>query len=159
MGYSHYWSHDENLDRRKLFAAMEDVQKIVEAAQVKGIGLAGPHGDGEPMVSEGIALNGVAEEGHESFVFPNNPSDPFITKSNGRLWAFCKTARKPYDLVVCAILLVLKHHLGKQIRIASDGDRTEDEWLPAERLVKDVLDYSVRYHREETLSTRVKART
>lgn len=151
MGYTHYWSHDENLGRKALFAAMQDARKIVEAAQAKGIALAGPNGDGEPMVSEGIALNGVAEESHESFIFPNNPNDPFINKVNGSLWAFCKTARKPYDLVVCAILLVLKHHMGKQIRISSDGDRREDEWLPAEQMVKEVLGYTVRYKREETL--------
>ena len=159
MGYTHYWSHDVNLDKQKLFAAMLHAVRIVEAAKAKGIELAGPSGEGEPMLDEGIALNGVGEESHESFVFPNNPHDQFYKYTNaehpGRLWAFCKTARKSYDIVVCAILLVMKHHLGNQLRVASDGGREEDEWIPAENLVREVLGYEVQFQEEETLEALV----
>lgn len=41
---------------------------------------------------------------------------------------FCKTARKPYDLMVCAVLILAKFYL-KDIRVSSDGD--EDDWKPA----------------------------
>ncbi len=146
MGYTHYWSHDPNLDSSKLLAAMQDAQKLVAAVQAQGIALEVEFG--EPT----LTLNGVGEESHEDFIFPQN-TDPYSLRhphKDGYLWAFCKTARKPYDEVVCAILLVLKHHLGKQIRLASDGERNEDEWLPAEGLVKEVLGYEVIYQREES---------
>ena len=39
---------------------------------------------------------------------------------------FCKTARKEYDGLVTAALLLAKHHLGNRIRVSSDGNI--DEW-------------------------------
>ncbi len=147
MGYTHYWSHAPNLDRQKLLAAMQDAAKIVDTARAQGIALEVEFG--EPT----LTLNGVDEDSHEPFIFPQNIDSYALShpKANGYLWAFCKTARKPYDVVVCAILLVLKHHLGKQIMVASDGGREDDEWIPAEKLVQEVLGYEVRFEDEETL--------
>lgn len=156
MGYTHYWSYDEDLNRQNLSHALVDAAKVVRAVQEQGIVLCGGLGEGEPEISEfGIMLNGDASQDldHETFKFPMSPEYAAGTKERlGSLWDFTKTARKPYDLAVCAILLVLKHHLGNQIRISSDGDREEDEWLPAEHLVEGLLDYQVEFNREETIS-------
>ncbi|MDP2949233.1 MAG: hypothetical protein Q8P22_06820 [Chloroflexota bacterium] len=151
MGYTHYWSHDEELDHPALSRALADVGKVVRAVQDRGIVLRGPGGTGEPdLTGFGVAFNGDAAQGedYESFSFPNQGE---IAPEAGQFWAFCKTARRPYDLAVCAVLLVFKHHLGGQMRVSSDGGREEDEWLPAEALVKEVLGYEVIYKREETL--------
>jgi len=61
-------------------------------------------------------------------------------KKKGDYWetggGFCKTARKPYDLMVKACLLVLLIHLGDRgVEISSDGDYDEDNWGPATRFV------------------------
>ena len=40
---------------------------------------------------------------------------------------FCKTARKPYDFVVCTMLLSLANHL-ENFEFSSDGDK--DDWKP-----------------------------
>ena len=48
---------------------------------------------------------------------------------------FCKTARKPYDVVVCAALLAIKHHQGDNVEIHSDGE-FDDEWQPAYQLYR-----------------------
>ncbi|MDP2950074.1 MAG: hypothetical protein Q8P22_11105 [Chloroflexota bacterium] len=155
MGYTHYWSHDEELDRAALSHALADVAKIVRGVQDRGIALRGPDGTGDPELTEfRVAFNGDAEqdEDYESFSFPIQGEEAQRARHlHGGLWAFCKTARMPYDLAVCAALLVFKHHLGGQMRVSSDGGREEDEWLPAEALVQEVLGYEVIYKREETL--------
>ena len=47
-------------------------------------------------------------------------------------FSFCKTARKPYDVVVCATLIAIKHHLGDYVSVSSDGDFDNvNEWGPA----------------------------
>lgn len=161
MGYTHYWSYDENLDKAALSRALLDAKKITDAVQQRRIVLRGGLGKGEPEISEwGIWLNGDGEKGldHETFAFPMTPDMAKRAKElHGGLWDFTKTARKPYDLAVCAILLVLKHHLGNQIRIASDGDRKADEWLPAEDLVSEVLGYDQQFAQEDTIVWRQKA--
>ena len=73
-------------------------------------------------VQEGIYLNGVGGDGHEAFAM--NPSGS---------WDFCKTARKPYDVVVATILLRARILMGEAFS-SSDGVWGEDEWLDAEEL-------------------------
>lgn len=157
MGYTHYWSHDDKLNWKALSRALDDMATLARAAPKFGIVLRGPLGTGEPELSRyAVALNGDGEaepsESHETFVFPIVGEDAEMArKLHGKLWSFCKTARRPYDTVVCAMLLAAKHHLGSQLRLSSDGERTEDEWLPAERMVAEVLGYHVEFVREETI--------
>lgn len=155
MGYTHYWSHDEKLDEKALAEAVVDVKKVADAVAAKGIVLRDGSGEGAPVFSDDrICFNGDGQENldHETFLFPLGGKDALLAKRlHGCYWDFCKTARKPYDLAVCATLLVLKHHLGSQLRISSDGGRHQLEWLPAERLVKEALGYQVEFVREETM--------
>jgi hypothetical protein len=55
----------------------------------------------------------------------------------GLMFEFCKTARKPYDIMVCCVLLAAKHHLKARVSVSSDGDL--DEWQPAIDLYEKVL--------------------
>lgn len=68
----------------------------------------------------GLMINGKGENGHEDFSlrehFSQNESD------------FCKTARKSYDVVVTACLIILKHYLKDNITIGSDGGASD--WSP-----------------------------
>ena len=64
--------------------------------------------------------------------FRVEPADP---PAGAPGFDFCKTARKPYDVVVCAALLAIKHHQGDNVEIRSDGD-FGDEWQPAYRLYR-----------------------
>src|SRR6266851_323091 len=45
-----------------------------------------------------------------------------ILGEDGKRFAFCKTAYRPYDVVVTALLILAKRHFGEAIRIASDGE-------------------------------------
>lgn len=90
----------------------------------------------DPIVTDSeIALNGVngkVDLSHESL---------WLTKArNKEVDAdYCKTARKPYDLVVCAVLIVLQHHAPDVWSISTDG--TLEDWDPAREWVEAALNY------------------
>ena len=98
---------------------VHDARIIISHSGVP-IGGPDPETDGPlaPLVSEteGIALNG-AGECHEPFIL-----EPYLYSDRG----FCKTARKPYDMVVTAILIRAKKHAGDAFRVSSD--ESWDEW-------------------------------
>ena len=83
-----------------------------------------------------MRLNGIGDEAHETLCYP-----PDFEWNRGfrppdfEGFAFCKTGRKPYDVVVCAALLAIKHHQGDNVEICSDGN-FDDEWQPAYRLYR-----------------------
>ena len=97
-------------------------------------------GTGKPgtvpkVTTEEIALNGVEGKhdlSHESLWLTR-------TKNIEPEAHYCRTARKPYDLVVCAVLLVLQHHAPGVWTITTDG--TLEDWDPAREWVEGVLGY------------------
>ena len=118
MGYTHYTRgylmlHDDFL---------ADVQKIIDASDAV---IRGWDGTGEPTVSNAeIRLNGDAFEDldHETFVLVDGVNHS----------TFCKTARKPYDEVVTAILLRATFY-SKRFKVSSDGD-FENDWKDGREL-------------------------
>lgn len=66
---------------------------------------------------------------------PGFPSwDPDAKES----FDFCKTARKPYDLAVCLVLLSMKRHAPRSVRLGSDGD-WDGEWTQARMVYKELF--------------------
>ena len=122
MGYTHYWYPKEanywhpketNHDAETFATLAALAKKVITLAQARGIKLAGPNGTGKPAIrDEFVGLNGVGDESHESFVIQRDGNSDF---------EFCKTACKPYDVVVVAILVLYKHFF-PAIRFTSDGD-------------------------------------
>ncbi|KAJ5587218.1 uncharacterized protein N7459_002983 [Penicillium hispanicum] len=104
---------------------VEDVPKIIEAS---GIQISGPSQERDVVTppladtQEGIHLNGVGEDSYESFV---------IDKSGSK--RFCKTARRPYDLVVTTVLLRAKTLAPNDFNLSSDGF-WEEEWGDTRRI-------------------------
>lgn len=128
MGYTHYY------ERRRDVAAPADAygrwaldaKAIVAKAEEHGIRIAGWDGGDKqawPEFTEGyVSLNGWQDEACETFIWhaecPENPewcdpAEPYLY--------FVKTRQKPYDAVVVALLLRLKHHYGDAVDISSDG--------------------------------------
>lgn len=108
MGYTHYWEcSDSDIGKIKSHknydTCISDMKKVIAANH--GIPL-----EIEDSNFYHVFFNGVDEDSHETFVFP--PGRPFT---------FCKTAEKPYDVVVTACLAVVKHHLGDLFEVSSDG--------------------------------------
>ena len=68
-----------------------------------------------------------------------------------------RTARRianPYDIVLCASLLVIKHHLGDNVRLSSDGRRNEPAWRKGVAL----HDYIFKDRDGETLAGEIEVR-
>jgi len=160
MGYTHYFSHKQT--KIKTWGKIQkDCQKLL-AKMPAHSGSSGGHYDNEPLLLNGcfaheepqftknfIHFNGsdesyiwakdsdhCSELSHETFRIDRVPDAK-------ETFHFCKTARKPYDLMVQACLLVYKHHSPETMELGSDGD--PDDWKEAEKFVKDVLGYSVKF--------------
>ncbi len=65
----------------------------------------------------GIEVNGKQDLAHESFILREHV--------NQNESGFCKTARKPSDVVVAACLLILKYHLKDGFVLGSDGTQSD----------------------------------
>jgi hypothetical protein len=92
----------------------------------KPLVIRGSNGKGRPEISQDfICFNGNwcpgENLGHEAFVLARC----------GEGFQFCKTERKPYDLLVCAVLLCVTEIAPGAFSIASDGDMRGEEWRPA----------------------------
>lgn len=122
MGYTHYWGIKKVKGMTKVLEdryqkAILECQKVCNAAYKEFGGLSGYSAHTKPGVYGGINLNGKGEDGHETFIFREH-----FNENEGN---FCKTARKPYDLVVTTCLAILKYRLGEAIYVSSDGDASD----------------------------------
>lgn len=118
MGYTHYWRMKRAFSEEEWKKFTDGVNKILAKTKVS---ICGGMGTGEPIISEEyVSLNGDESKGedYESFVVTKEPQD----------FEFCKTARRPYDEVVCACLLLMEDILGNSVKVSSDGDR-ELDWV------------------------------
>ena len=111
-----------------------DLEHVLTCVQKdKNFKLCGGMGEGEPRISDlEVLFNGDASENldHETFALELFEIDNYKrvdeTDKEG-VFCFCKTNRKPYDFAVMISLMVIKHHLGSDFKISSDGC-LEDGW-------------------------------
>jgi hypothetical protein len=108
MGYTHYWKQTRNLTPAEMEDIAGVIHKINDSTDVL---ICGWNGEGEPDLGPDlIRFNGPGDEGHETFyIGPDKIS-----------FAYCKTERKPYDIVVTALLTVLAADYG--FGVSSDGN-------------------------------------
>ena len=118
MGYTSYWNTTKwsKKDKEGFVAALPAVQDIFE--RYKDI-IQFECGDPKPAVANKkmIRFNGIDDDGHETFIIFNKKKQSEYGKGD---FAFCKTARKPYDIVVCEVLLVLSAYM-PGLEVSSDG--------------------------------------
>lgn len=155
MGYTQFWTYNPNeiLDteelRRKFRVAVQTIDqahKKIKKNKFRHKGQAGGCyddqpciirgglGEGTPMINESqVWFNGDEKTGmsHETFNIQWFPS-------GGEVKGFCKTARKPYDLLVCVSLLAFKHAFDDPnvFTFSSDGDNAD--WQAAKNLYTDI---------------------
>ena len=113
MGYTHYWDNpgftdDEWTEARKF--AKRIVAKTVVPIQYEDDIAAAPE-----ISDTTIRFNGVGGAAHETFHVERYPS---------RSFNFCKTAYKPYDSVVVAMLIMLTR-VNPRFTWSSDGDDSD----------------------------------
>lgn len=114
MGYTHYWTHRRRFTNAEWTEICEDILKIICASKVEI--------QNEPFSEDMIRINGVGSEGHEDFCILKNRPLEFNQKG----WDFCKTNRKPYDVIVTAVLCYLESIYPKNFSVGSDGD--DSDW-------------------------------
>jgi hypothetical protein len=141
MGYTHYWTYNPNemLDTEKLRRCFRVAVETINQAhklikKKKQCIIRGGLGEGSPMINESqVWFNGDAKTGtdHETFDIKWFPS-------GGSAKDFCKTARKPYDLLVCVSLLAFKRAFDNPdvFSFSSDGDNSD--WEEARNLFMDI---------------------
>ena len=127
MGYSHGYTLREHADPR--FAEItRDVNDIITASEIPMGDANGNPGSQPQLGPELIRLNGIQPQHCETFLYPA-PSG----------WEYCKTGYQPYDVIVCATLMAMKHHLQENVAISSDGNLDGPEWQAAYRLYRRAL--------------------
>lgn len=101
MGYTHYWKILKVPVLNSVKKVLDDAVKIRFLSKAK---IQFSHDDDSPPVftEQMIRFNGVEGDAHENFD---------IDFTNTKEFSFCKTARKPYDEVVCLLLLSMKNHI------------------------------------------------
>ncbi len=132
MGYTHYWTYNPNAIkdteelRRRFYAAVFIIKQAHQIIKREtSCVIRGGLGKGKPMMNESqVWFNGDEKKGldHETFSIKWYPE-------GGIARDFCKTARKPYDLLVCVSLLAFKHAFDdpKVFTFSSDGDNSDWE--------------------------------
>jgi len=118
MGYTHYFRTTRGeLDEEAFISFAQDCERIFDLAKADGIETQWEHDCalGPQATPELVRFNGVGSDGYETFYLPRE-TDGDVSVS------FCKTAQKPYDVVVVAVLCAAKEHFGGAVEISSDGD-------------------------------------
>lgn len=150
MGYTHYWQQKRDFTPGEMLQIGEGVKAIIAAAVGKTqdfmycrdpdhpLVICGGDGKGEPKIDETtVWFNGQGPDlDHETFVFNATRELPYPSAGADRLGsAFCKTARKPYDVVVTAVLTFL--HADWGFDVSSDGD--VPEWEAGVKLAEEAI--------------------
>lgn len=112
MGYTHYWkSNQDNKLKPEHWLNIIHHTRLSLIDQFPQIKIERVH-----ITNAFIEFNGLDNQGHEDFWFTTQKTE----------FSFCKTARKPYDLLVVGVLLLANHYAPNEWIITSDG--TKQEW-------------------------------
>lgn len=138
MGYTNYWSWKIPIaDERKFAAWSQDTQHLIDYLIAPGRELpryiyqfdppdrvnrpyriCGPNGNGKPVIT-GILVTFNGDVSSEDDYEPFSISLQELETANP--FSFCKTAMKPYDLLVMSSLVRFAHYF-PATRLWSDGE-------------------------------------
>jgi hypothetical protein len=129
---------------------LNDFDKIHSELDRNGIILAGPDGEGLPMINEfGVSFNGSGESRGccESFTFPQELIFAYREprKKNGKYFHCAKTKTEglPYTSAVRAFLIIVKKHLADQVIVNSD--KPYSAWDRPSEWCQRILGYGGRF--------------
>jgi hypothetical protein len=142
MGYTHYWGFkDETLKQEDFDKIVKDVkviEKYFKENDIVSRNAGGYHKDNFAKLDKNsVSYRGwiVGKEIEEiEAISVNGDKEKELDHENlyiqvgENTWTFCKTARKPYDLIVTLILLSVKFHT-RSTRVSSDGEN--EDWQHA----------------------------
>lgn len=156
IGYSHYYYQRRSFTDAEWAHLCKAFQKLDEG-KPRGTISGWPTPDFQPLFlarwgdpsdyeppqvdAERIAFNGWSPDnhdlGHETFTLRREMPELRGFDTHGEYFDCCKTAFKPYDLLVTAMLIVADNDCPGALRVSSDGD--QDGWEPGLNLVQRVL--------------------
>lgn len=141
MGYTHYWYYNPSLlnETSRAKAFIHAAVKIGKAARhiesAAGVVVRGWDGRGEAVFfDKAVSFNGDDSRGesHESFVVERDKQ-----RERGG-FNFCKTARKPYDILVCYALMAFFDEFQDKNVFSYCSDGGEGDWGDAQRLYSEL---------------------
>ena len=139
MGYTHYWRQYDGFNSDKWDTLVQHSLHLQAASPVTLADV--------EMSDFQISFNGVSPQNHETFTLDRAMPPPNLTDrlpEKDHFFSFCKTAQKPYDLMVMCVLLVANALEPDVITYATDG--AESDWQPAVDLVNKVCDLDVSFN-------------
>ena len=131
MGYAHYYTVADPLGDLKVPEIAADVEAIIIASKIQIGDWSGEPGSEPKLGPDEINFNAMQPEDCENFRYPPQfaQNKKFGIEEG---FNFCKTNQMPYDPVVGATLIAIKHHLGNYVSVSSDGYFDDaEEWGPA----------------------------
>lgn len=147
MGYTHYFTAVRDITEEEwdkiVYATWKLYDNLPDGVEVFGVdGNHDPHKEVPIVDTETIHFNGnpAKDEDHEDFLLYKKGFSQAqqIHPGDGHpLFNFCKTAEKPYDLLVCSVLTVVNYYAPGAYEIKSDGDVVD--WLPALEFVRQTI--------------------
>ena len=143
MGYTHYWTYKPSKikDTEELRMKFKKVTNIVKKAHILikknpsiHQGQAGGYYDEHPCVIRGGLGRGTPIINETGMWFNGDEKSEMSHETFRILWDkegrdFCKTARKPYDLLACVALLAMNEVFKGTgaFKFSSDGDNSDWE--------------------------------
>lgn len=132
MGYTHYMYRAKNLDPQKFATLVALAAAVAGLVKAEGIEL-----DAQ-ISSKVININGVGDLSHENLYLVRDYSpQPWETAKPLGYFTFCKTAHKPYDTAVTAIMLLAKMLFPDDVTLNSDG--LPDDWSEGYRIAQEAV--------------------
>lgn len=127
MGYTHYWTVNEELNDRD-WAKVEGIARRVFAkAKADGVCLAGgsgARGSKPKLTNRSFTFNGCQyqlEGKNRKGEGWGDSYETFEFQRRATRFAFCKTEHKPYDAAVVSFLALVKRALKGKVSVSSDG--------------------------------------
>jgi hypothetical protein len=114
MGYTQYYPQNRDFTDKEWNNISDAFQFLFR----KGLDeeILTKHGTEWSEPYQRIRFDGVGDGAHETFILNKNRGHLFSATTQ-----FCKTARKPYDKYVTAILSIADYYASGALRIQSDG--------------------------------------
>lgn len=142
MGYTHYWGFKKpaknTAEKTEVLykKTILECQKVIKYYYKENGGISGYSAHTKLGQYGGINFNGKGELGHETFTLREH--------YNQNEWDFCKTAQKPYDIVVVACLAILSYRMGHLIDVESEGYGSDH--IDGIKLAEKVLNRKIMQH-------------
>lgn len=110
MGYTHYWKIRKSFTDAAWTSFTNDTKSLFASTKIPLADGFGDTGTVPEIDDKGVTFNGLEDDGHETCQITKSATD----------FEFCKTARKPYDEVVVAVLKLARKY-NPSIELSSDG--------------------------------------